>query len=319
MSILFMGTPQFAAYQLEYLIKHNYPIKAVVTVPDKLAGRGQKIQESDVKKTALQYAIPILQPANLKDPEFIKQLEEMQLDLIIVVAFRMLPKAVWSLPKYGCFNLHASLLPEYRGAAPINHAIMQGEKQSGVSTFLIDEHIDTGNILLQSKVDILDSDDAGTLHDKLMLAGAELIAETIDAIYAKSVVPRKQPKNGESKMAPKIFPADCFLNAADDVYRVYNKIRGLSPYPGARIYRPTLSGQKKLLKIYKAEVSNEMEMETGKFQSDGKSFLKWQCQNGIIYLKEVQEEGKKRMEIGEYLRGIKDLPANGTLFGEAKV
>lgn len=309
MNIIFMGTPAFAAYQLEYLIEHNYPIKAVITVPDKPAGRGLKIQESDVKQVALKHQIKILQPSNLKDAEFIQEFKELEPDLAIVVAFRMLPKAIWASPKLGTFNLHASLLPDYRGAAPINHAIINGEKITGATTFLIDDKIDTGNILLKKEIHIEPSDNAGTLHDKLMKLGAPLIAETIDRLSTNNITPIPQIAPSIIKEAPKIFPENCILDFNNSVESVFNKVRGLNPYPGARIFCNWNGDEKKMmLKIFEAEIIPENSYEPGEIISDGKTYIYLQCKGGLLNLKEIQLEGKKRMLAEDLLRGMRDFP-----------
>lgn len=315
MNIVFMGTPAFAAHQLEYLIEHNYPVKLVITVPDKPAGRGLKMHQSDVKVMAEKHNIPVLQPQNLKDPQFLEEFSSYNPDIAVVVAFRMLPKSVWSLPNLGTFNLHASLLPDYRGAAPINHAIINGEKISGVTTFLIDEQIDTGNILYKEEVAIEDDEDAGSLHDKLMTLGAPLIAKTIDSLIAGNITPTPQVINGEPKNAPKIFPDNCIIHPNLPTNNVYNLIRGLSPYPGARFYWNIQEDKRQLVKIYKVEKEEGNKVaEVGEFISDGKSFIKIQCLDGLINIKELQVEGKKRMTTEEYLRGMRVFPSKSGVF-----
>lgn len=310
-----MGTPAFAAYQLEYLIEHKYPVKLVITVPDKPAGRGLKLHQSDVKVMAEKYKIPVLQPQNLKDPQFIEEFKNSNPDIAIVVAFRMLPKAVWSLPKLGTFNLHASLLPDYRGAAPINHAIINGEKITGATTFLIDEQIDTGNILFKEEIPIDEDEDAGSLHDKLMTLGAPLIAKTIDGLSNGLVTPTPQIINGEPKNAPKIFPETCIIDFLQPINKVYNLIRGLSPYPGARFYWDIQDGKKQMVKLFRVEKEENTNIaEAGELISDGKTFIKIQCLDGVINIKELQVEGKKRMPAEDFLRGVRVFPSKSRVF-----
>lgn len=302
MSIIFMGTPEFAVASLQALLDAGEKIVAVVTAPDKPAGRGQKIQESAVKKFALTNHLPVLQPTNLKDPEFIEQLKNYDADLQVVVAFRMLPKAVWDMPPKGTINLHASLLPQYRGAAPINHAIMNGETESGVSTFLLQHEIDTGNILFSEKTPILPDDTAEDLHDKLMNIGAQLLVKTVRAICEGEIKGTPQPENNEQlKVAPKIHKEDCRINWDCSVQEVYNLIRGLSPYPTAF----TLL-EDKILKIYKARPEfiqvNEM---PGTPLSDGKTYLKFACKDGYIHIMDLQIQDKKRMGVADFLRGFR--------------
>ena len=238
MKIVYFGTPEIASSQLEAIIAAGYEVAAVVTVPDKPAGRGKKIQSSDVKLTALKYDLPILQPVSLKSPEFIEELSSYNADLFVVVAFRMLPEVVWSMPPMGTFNLHASLLPQYRGAAPINHAIINGEKETGLTTFLLDKEIDTGEIIMQEKVVIEDDETAGTLHDKLMVLGNKVVVETIKRIEEGKVQSQSQDMiierdNLQLKPAPKIFKEDCKIDWSKDAKSIYDFIRGLSPYPAA--------------------------------------------------------------------------------------
>ncbi len=308
--IVFMGTPGFAVESLKELINEGRHIIAVVTAPDKPAGRGRLMQSSPVKKFALKHKLPLLQPLNLKDDEFIEQIRQLQPDLQVVVAFRMLPEKLWKLPKFGTINLHASLLPQYRGAAPINWAIINGEKYTGVTTFFINQEIDSGDILFQEKIEILPTDNAGTLHDKLMISGAKLLVRTVHAIAAGNYSKQPQNKihvNEVLKPAPKIKKEDCRINWKDDAERIYNFIRGLSPYPAAWTM---LNGKRGTVqvKIYNAEVINEKHnYTTGSVFSDEISFLKVAVEGGFINIKELQLAGKNRLLIHEFLKGFKNV------------
>ncbi|WP_353183507.1 methionyl-tRNA formyltransferase [Parapedobacter lycopersici] len=301
--IVFMGTPDFAVASLTALLDTAHRVVAVVTAPDKPAGRGQLLQQSAVKKYALERQLPVLQPEKLRDPDFLNALRSFGADLQVVVAFRMLPEVVWNMPPRGTVNLHASLLPQYRGAAPINHAVMQGETESGVTTFLLQHEIDTGNILFAEKVAIGADDTAGILHDKLMTVGASLLVDTVDAIASGSTKPISQDSLHDQplKHAPKIFKDDCRINWQKPVAEVYNLIRGLSPYPAAFT---TLGG--KTLKLFKTrKVETTPSSAPGLYETDGKSFLKFACTDGYIDVLELQIEGKKRMSVGEFLRGFR--------------
>lgn len=304
MRIIFMGTPDFAVASLKALIQSGEQVVAVVTVPDKPAGRGQKIHESAVKVYAKQHNIPVLQPFKLRDEAFLTELKSYQADLQVVVAFRMLPEIVWNMPKYGTINVHASLLPQYRGAAPINHAIMNGEKESGVTTFLLQHEIDTGNILLAEKVAILEMDTAGDLHDKLMHAGARTLLQTIQALKAGTLQPKSQDNivpTTSLKHAPKIFKDDCKINWNQSTDVVYNFIRGLSPYPTAFT---TLKD--KVLKIYQTEKEQTaIAVAPGTIETDQKSYLKFATQDGYISVSELQLEGKKKMNVVDFLKGYR--------------
>lgn len=300
--IVFMGTPDFATHCLKHLIEKEYNVVGVITAPDRPSGRGQKVNISSVKKYALEQEINILQPTNLKDPNFISQLTEWKPDIQVVVAFRMLPKEVWQLSLKGTFNLHASLLPKYRGAAPINWAIINGEKESGVTTFFIDEKIDTGNVIFQEKVKIEDLENAGSLHDKLMNIGSELITKTIDAIVQNNAPSIKQ--EGEYTQAPKIFKADCRIDWQKDARSIIQKILGLSPYPSA--WTSLMDDPNKVFKIYDAFIeSTDHKLNNGEVVLD-KTQFKIAVKNGFICLKEVQISGKKRMKIDEFLRGFQN-------------
>jgi methionyl-tRNA formyltransferase len=302
MSIVFMGTPEFAVASLEALLNAGQNVVAVITAPDKPAGRGQKLQESAVKKFALSQQLPVLQPTNLKDPAFLAELESYKAELQVVVAFRMLPEVVWNMPPKGTINLHASLLPQYRGAAPINHAIINGETETGVSTFLLQHEIDTGNILFSEKVAIGQNDTAADLHDKLMTVGAALLVKTVEAVLAGDITGHPQPKDtNHLKPAPKIHKEDCAIDWNQPVAKVYNFIRGLSPYPTAHT---TLDG--KMLKIYGAAPEKGTVKQTpGSVESDGKGYLKFACQDGYILVTDLQIQNKKRMGVTEFLRGYR--------------
>ncbi|WP_432708487.1 methionyl-tRNA formyltransferase [Pedobacter sp.] len=301
MRIVFMGTPDFAVASLAALVNAGFEIAAVVTAADKPAGRGQKLSESAVKKYAVEHGLPVLQPIKLKDPEFVAALKAINADLHVVVAFRMLPEVVWSMPPKGTINLHGSLLPQYRGAAPINHAIINGEKESGVTTFFLKQEIDTGDIIDSRKVSIADDDTAGDLHDKLMAVGADLLVDTVKAIETGNYQEIPQDLSAEIKHAPKIFKDFCKIDWNQPVDVVYNLVRGLSPYPTAFT---TLNG--KNLKIFKAEAEHkEPGIAAGGFLTDGKTYLKFATKDGFLKLTDVQYEGKKRMTVEEFLRGIR--------------
>jgi methionyl-tRNA formyltransferase len=296
-----MGTPDFAVASLDALNKAGFDIVGVVTAADKPAGRGQKISESAVKKYAVENGLNLLQPLKLKDPEFINELKQLNADLQVVVAFRMLPEIVWNMPPKGTINLHGSLLPQYRGAAPINHAIISGEKETGVTTFFLKHEIDTGDVIFSAKTAITDEDTAGTLHDKLMQIGADLIVKTVKAIEEDNYTEVPQPLDAELKAAPKIFKDFCEINWNQDNQTVYNHIRGLSPYPAAFT---TLNG--KMLKIFKVVKENNTPSKApGEYETDGKTYLKFATENGYINLLELQLEGKKRMLVDEFLRGVR--------------
>jgi len=304
MKIVFMGTPQFAVASLDALIKAGCDIVAVVTAPDKPAGRGQKLTESAVKQYALENGIKTLQPEKLKDPAFLDELKALGADLQVVVAFRMLPEVVWNMPPRGTINLHASLLPQYRGAAPINWVLINGEKESGVTTFFLRHEIDTGDILFTEKVTLTGQETAGDLHDRLMYKGAGLLVKTVKGIESGryNEHPQSQLAEGvELKHAPKIFKEDCLIDWDQAAESVYNKIRGLSPSPTAYT---TLNG--KTLKVYRAEIESEQpDIPPGSFSTDHKTVLKFAAADGYILLKEVQLEGKKQMEIEQFLRGVR--------------
>lgn len=307
--IVFMGTPEFATESLRRLCEDGYNIAGVVTAPDKKAGRGQKITCSDVKKYALGKNIPVLQPAKLKNQEFLKELKALKPELNIVVAFRMLPEEVWNMPLYGTFNLHASLLPNYRGAAPINHAIINGEKETGVTTFFIDHQIDTGNVLLQKKVQIGPDETAGELHDKLMHVGATLVEKTVDAIALETTESIPQTKlikpSTRINEAPKIFKEDCRINWSESIDQIHNKIRGLSPYPGAFSELISPEGKKYFIKIYKSKkIKGNCEHTPLELRINNNKEIIVCLSEGYIALQELQLSGKRRMATNEFLRGF---------------
>lgn len=301
MRIVFMGTPEFAVASLKALLDAGKNVVAVVTAPDKPAGRGQQLNQSAVKQFALEKGLPILQPIKLKDPEFLESLKSYHPDLQIVVAFRMLPEVVWNLPPQGTINLHGSLLPDYRGAAPINWAIINGEKETGVSTFKLKHEIDTGDILLQEKIAIGDAETAGELHDRMKEIGAQLLVKTIDALEKGQLQAQPQVQAAAEKHAPKLFKEDGEIDWQQPAALIFNRIRGLSPYPTAFT---RLQG--KTLKIFKAEVIKGNELAApGIYLSDHKTYLKFAAADAYLSLLEVQLEGKKRMVIEEFLRGVR--------------
>lgn len=306
--IIFMGTPDFAVFSLEKILQKGINVAAVVTAPDKAAGRGKKIKKSAVKKFAESKNIKILQPTNLKSDEFINELKRLKAELFVVVAFRMLPKTVWSLPGKGTINLHASLLPNYRGAAPINWALINGEKTSGVSTFFINEKIDCGAIIDKKEVQISEEMNAGELHDILAEKGADLLTETIDKIFTGNYKSDNQKnfKDLDLKPAPKIFKKDCEIDWDWDVKKIHNFIRGLSPYPGAWTKISDQSSSSKEIKIFKSEIIHgKHNNDNAEIISDNKNFLYISAEGGLINIIELQMEGKKRMNIYDFLRGNK--------------
>ncbi len=309
-SIVFMGTPEFAVESLKALLDEGKHIAGVITAPDKPSGRGKKIQSSPVKRFAEKHHLTILQPNNLKDPEFVNDLTDLNPDIIVVVAFRMLPEVVWSLPKYGTINLHASLLPQYRGAAPINWAIINGEKQTGVTTFIIDHQIDTGKILLQEKVTIGNKENAGELHDRLMKIGAKLVVKTVNSIAEGNIQPIPQHSllpEENLKLAPKIFKEKCRINWSDSVHDIFNFIRGLSPYP-AGWTEIVSAGKKYQIKIFKADkVIINHSVPFGTIETDGKRILRIAATGGYIDVLNLQLAGKKQLQIHEFLRGFPEI------------
>ncbi len=310
--IVYMGTPDFAVEPLKRLLEENYNVVGVITVPDKPAGRGKKISESAVKKFAVSKGLRILQPEKLKAPDFIEELKSLEADLQIVVAFRMLPEIVWTMPKMGTFNLHASLLPQYRGAAPINWAVINGDKKSGVTTFFIEKEIDTGNILLQEEVLITANDDAGSLHDKLMYTGAELVVKTVEGILQNSIESKHQDEliaeGTVLKPAPKIFKEDCKINWNNTAEKIQDFIRGLSPYPAAFFEVLDIQDEKKNVKVFKTEIIKKSKpLAHSSIETDHKSYIYIGCNDEYLSILELQFPGKKRMTVTDFLRGFKDL------------
>tara|TARA_R110001583_G_scaffold11547_4_gene51991 strand:- start:2550 stop:3497 length:948 start_codon:yes stop_codon:yes gene_type:complete len=307
-----MGTPEFAVAPLNALIKAGCNIVGVITNPDKPAGRGQKIQESAVKKYALEKGLPILQPEKFRNETFLSELKALNADLQVVVAFKMLPEIVWNMPKFGTLNLHASLLPHYRGAAPINWAIMNGDKESGVSTFLLQKEIDTGNVIFQEKVSIGENDNLETLHDNLMEIGSNLVVKTVRAIEANDYpqVPQEDliTEGEELKLAPKIFKDDCKINWLAPITNIHNHIRGLSPYPASWTELSDSNDKKIAVKVYAANKEIESHSHPiGTILSDKKTYLKVAVESGFLNLVTIQMAGKKRMQIGDFLRGFQQI------------
>ena len=311
MRIVFMGTPDFAVESLKILVENNYNVVGVITMPDKPSGRGHKLQFSAVKQYAIEKNLNILQPEKLKDESFLEALKALHADVQVVVAFRMLPEVVWNMPRLGTFNLHASLLPQYRGAAPINWAIINGEKETGATTFFLTHEIDTGKIILQEKISISETDDAGSVHDKLMLIGAEMVRKTIDLLILGETDAIDQSQfihpETELKAAPKIFKDTCKIDFNKSVDDSYNFIRGLSPYPTAWAELQFPNQQEPtLLKIYETEKEYiQHNNQPGTLITDGKKFAKIALQDGYLQLKRVLAPAKKRMDIGELLRGMR--------------
>ncbi|WP_255460390.1 methionyl-tRNA formyltransferase [Lacibacter sediminis] len=323
--IIFMGTPEFAVASLDALVKAGYNVVGVITAPDKPAGRGMKLTESAVKKYATEHNLFVLQPEKLKNPVFLKELIALRADLQIVVAFRMLPEVVWNMPKMGTVNVHGSLLPQYRGAAPINWAVINGEKETGVTTFKLKHEIDTGDILLQESFPIGEDETAGEVHDRMKEIGAQLLVKTVEELVSGTLEEKTQESmvNGQWSMddsatlnspspltihdsplkhAPKIFTDTCKIDFSKTVEEVHNLIRGLSPFPGAFTM---FNG--KMMKIYrsKKQVTTNPPQETGAFETDGKTYLKFACSNGYIQVLELQLEGKKKMLVEDFLRGYR--------------
>lgn len=305
-----MGTPEFAVASLKRLVEEGYNIVAVVTTPDKPAGRGQRMHESDVKVAARELGLPILQPEKLRGPEFVQAMQELQPDLGIVIAFRMLPEVIWAMPRYGTFNLHASLLPQYRGAAPINWAIINGEKETGITTFLLNHEIDKGAIIGQRKMPILAEDNIGTMYDKLMTEGCDLVVETVEKIATQDFTAIEQMHVDEAtlKPAPKIFKEDCKIDWSWEGERIVNFVRGLSPYPAA--WTPMyLNGEEKgSAKIFEVRFSpNKGNGNVGEIISDGKEQIAVVCSDGLIEIRSMQMAGKKRMSNKELLLGFRNI------------
>ncbi|MDD3195914.1 MAG: methionyl-tRNA formyltransferase [Paludibacter sp.] len=311
LKIVFMGTPAFAVESLRLLVEHKYNIVGVITMPDKPAGRGHKIQYSPVKQFALDNKLRLLQPERLKEESFIEELKSLQADIQIVVAFRMLPEVVWNMPPYGTFNLHASLLPQYRGAAPINWAIIRGEKETGATTFFLTHEIDTGRVILQRKIPVNDVDNAGTIHDKLMVLGAEMVVETVERVLSGNLESIEQGQlvstDETLKSAPKIFKDSCEIHSRLTVEQAHNLVRGLSPYPAAWI-SIQLPGQTDLvsIKVFESEADDTVTSDKpGTFVSDGKTKAGVVMKDGILWFRVVQAPAKKRMPVEDWLRGLR--------------
>lgn len=306
LKIVFFGTPEFASSQLEALMESEFEVVAVVTVPDKPAGRGKKIMFSDVKQTAIRYGLPVLQPEKLRDEAFISELKSFDANLFVVVAFRMLPEIVWSIPEFGTFNLHASLLPQYRGAAPINYAIINGETETGNTTFFIDREIDKGCILMQEKVMIAPNETAGELHDELMDRGRRLVVETVRMIAEGNARPIEQQQlySGELKPAPKISREFCNIDWNRSGKDIFNHVRGLSPYPAAHTVMKSAEGESIELKVYEVELlEKENDKKNLSLSTDGKNYLKVALSDSTISFRKVQQAGKKAMSIHDFLIG----------------
>jgi methionyl-tRNA formyltransferase len=307
LKIIYMGTPEFAVAPLQELLRNGFKVVAVVSAPDKPAGRGMKLRKPAVAKFAEENNLPLLQPVNLKSQDFIDKLKSFEANLQIVVAFRMLPSVIWQMPEYGTFNLHASLLPQYRGAAPINRAIINGEKETGLTTFFLKDTIDTGNIIFSETEPINFKDTAGDLHDRLMAKGASLVVKTAQAIADSSFVLTDQEnilsEVKELKTAPKIFKTDCVINWKNNSLVIYNQIRGLSPFPGAYTYFKQPDGKSFLVKVFSSHIEKENPSFPGELFTDGRTYLKISAGDGLIYLDELQLEGKRRMQISEFMRG----------------
>lgn len=309
LKIVYMGTPEFAVAPLQKLVEKGYKVVGVITAPDRPAGRGKKIRFSAVKEYALSRELPLLQPENLKNPDFIEELKALNPDLQIVVAFRMLPELVWSLPTLGTFNLHASLLPDYRGAAPINHALINGEVKTGVTSFLIDAKIDTGNILLQEEISIGEDESAGELHDKLMELGADLVQQTVDGLAEGRLEARAQDDlispDKALNPAPKIHKQDCRINWSRPGKEIHNLVRGLSPYPAAFTRLEKEKGQETLCKIFSTHFeAADHSLPEGSIISEGKKEMKVAVCDGYLHILSLQQEGKRRMTTGEFLLGV---------------
>ena len=310
--IIYMGTPDFAVESLRALVEGGYRVVAVVTMPDKPAGRGHQLQYSAVKQYALSVGLPVLQPERLKDEAFLEELRSYQADLQIVVAFRMLPEVVWNMPRLGTFNLHASLLPQYRGAAPINWAVMNGDTETGITTFFLKHEIDTGEVIQQVKVPIADTDNVEIVYDKLMMLGGDLVLETVDAILNGTVksIPQEEMFASESELrpAPKIFKETCRIDWNDGVKKVYDHVRGLSPYPAAWTELCVPEGGRQVLKIYETEkVFVEHALPVGSVDTDQKTYFRVAVKDGYVNLLSIQLAGKKRMSVGDFLRGYRHV------------
>ena len=308
--IVFMGTPEFAVASLRRLVEEGYNIVAVVTTPDKPAGRGQKLHESDVKVAARELGLPILQPERLRDEAFVETMRALEPDLGIVIAFRMLPEVIWAMPRLGTFNLHASLLPEYRGAAPINWAVINGERETGITTFLLNHEIDKGAIIGQKREPITEDDTVGTMYDKLMRSGCDLVVETVERVAAGNYEAREQMHIDEAtlKPAPKIFKDDCRIDWSWEGRRIVNFVRGLSPYPAAWTPMYIDGEERGSAKIFRVTFSAaEHNRKAGTVESDGKSSLRVACQDGWVEIHELQVAGKRRMAVRDLLLGLRNI------------
>lgn len=304
--IVYMGTPEFAVESLRCLVEGGYNVVGVITMPDKPAGRGHKIQYSPVKQYALEQGLPLLQPEKLKDEAFLEALRAWKADLQIVVAFRMLPEVVWNMPRLGTFNLHASLLPQYRGAAPINWAVINGETETGITTFFLKHEIDTGEVIQQVRVPIADTDNVGMVHNKLMVLGGKLVVETVDAILDGTVhsIPQEDMAEGELRPAPKIFKDTCRIDWNRPVKKVYDFVRGLSPYPAAWTELVQPDGNRLVLKIFETEkIMTSPDCPAGTLRTDGKTYLRIAATDGWVGIRALQLPGKKRLKTDELLRG----------------
>lgn len=306
--IVYMGTPDFAVESLRRLVEGGYHVVAVITMPDKPAGRGHKIQYSPVKEYALAQGLKLLQPEKLKDESFIEELRALQADLQIVVAFRMLPEVVWNMPRLGTFNLHASLLPQYRGAAPLNWAIINGDTETGITTFFLKHEIDTGEIIQQKRIPILPEDNVGTIHDKLMVMGADMVVETVDAIIAGTISPIDQESIATEeplRPAPKIFKETCHIDWNKPCNEIHNLVRGLSPYPAAWCEWVSPDGSRLGVKIFRTSPLPETGTSIpGSIRTDGKNFIEIACADGYVRIEELQLAGKKRIATADLLRGF---------------
>lgn len=303
MNIVFMGTPDFAVASLQAICEAGHRVVGVVTVPDRPTGRGLKVTQSPVKQYALQHQLPLLQPERLRDPQFQDALRAWGADLFVVVAFRMLPESVWSMPPLGTFNLHASLLPQYRGAAPINWALINGERETGVTTFLLDHHIDHGGILLQASTPISSDDTAETLHDRLAAMGSQLVVRTIEGLAAGTLTPRPQPADTQLKPAPKIFKADCAIPWQLSGAKIVDFVRGLSPYPAATMQLSDPQGELHTFKVYQVSFEPDSESHLGEWLTDRRSYQKVGVSDGFVHILSLQPSGKRRINISEFLRG----------------
>ena len=306
LKVVFFGTPDFARASLEAIHTSAHEVVGVVTVADKASGRGQKVHQSPVKTYAVEHDLPLFQPEKLRNEEFLSQIQSLNADIFVVVAFRMMPKVLFSMPRLGTFNLHASLLPDYRGAAPINYAVINGETKSGVTTFFINEKIDEGNILLQAETEISPEDNAGTLHDRLMEIGAKLVVETLDGLAEGKLTEIPQNQKENPKTAYKIFKEDTKIDWEKEVEVIHNFIRGMSPYPAAFTILE-VGGEQKILKIFKGKFQKiEHSKENGEIEISKNSFQIF-VKDGVYFPKEVQLEGKKRMNIQDFLNGFQNF------------